>query len=110
VKTPRTECPRCESMQAFVPQTRPVEGKPWMEVFIACNVCRYERVLGQTTREIETRQHTLRSLMSKSRYETERYGQPSVTTSQSIERTRLRLSQATYRLTEEMSAHGSPTN
>jgi hypothetical protein len=46
-------CPRCNSEEKFKKKFRRIGTRPWLEVYVACSLCRWENVLGKTSQEIE---------------------------------------------------------
>lgn len=52
MKSPPTNCPRCEALNPFRPQRRSI-GDNFIEIFIRCPTCHWERVLDISTPEIE---------------------------------------------------------
>jgi hypothetical protein len=75
VKSPATQCPRCEAPAPFRPQRRPI-GDKLIEVYIRCKRCNYEQILRVSTVDIERlikqRMHWEASI----RYTRARYGVP----------------------------------
>jgi transposase-like protein len=52
VQSPKTNCPRCSSKQAFARLKRP-HGSI-QEVYIRCTMCRWERLIEYTSPELES--------------------------------------------------------
>jgi hypothetical protein len=77
-----TSCPRCNSQQNFVPKLREVES--WQEEYIRCTVCRWEKVLRQTTPEIEANGIKLKKYQMRAQYEVNRHGMTSVATGRRV--------------------------
>jgi len=67
------ECPRCDSLQKFETKMRSVKRDSLIiEVFIRCPVCRYNKVLRESTIEIEnlrrmkiTKKHAIDALRNQ---------------------------------------------
>lgn len=92
MKSVPTECPRCESVQKFVPRKRDFESKrtgyKWQEVFIACNMCGYERILYPTTKELEEKKKYIYDLGRKAQYQIDTSGYMSGQISQALREAR----------------------
>lgn len=71
-----TNCPRCEALESFRPQRRPV-GDKRIEVFIRCTTCNYEVVLRVSTVQIELLRKQLSRWQSYGRATRAKHGVPS---------------------------------
>lgn len=74
-----TECPRCEAEGEFVPKARETEHR-WLEIYIRCATCRWERVIRLTTPELQALEKQKRKVVDRMQFEMDTHGQPTANT------------------------------
>lgn len=98
--TPKTNCPRCESVQRFGRQKRKTTlGIPEVEeIFLRCSICGWEEILEYTSHELDKIRTRHRKAREKSRREIERLGSMSTSTHRMLLRIVFQLSRETRKL------------
>lgn len=79
MKELKTDCPRCNSKQAFAPHLRPTSlvGLKYdvLERYLRCPMCQWEAILSYTTSELEVVTRLRIGLQRRGRAERDRLGQ-----------------------------------
>jgi hypothetical protein len=96
----RTNCPGCDSEQPFRPQARSIGGGK-VEVFIACGVCPWEKMLRVSTVDIEKTRNRLARHIALSRRQLERFGAVAGQTQRAISTLNHKLAQLEAQLARE---------
>jgi hypothetical protein len=101
MKIDKTECPGCNAEQSFRPRWRYLMTEPGMiEVYIACSVCPWSKVLRTSTHEIETLRRRLMRHHKQAARQTQFFGAPAAHTQVAINQLTHQLAQAEARLRE----------
>jgi hypothetical protein len=93
VKTPKQNCPGCNSLQSFRPRVED-NGDGTINVFISCTACPWRQNLRTSTRELEHLQRNERCLLEQARVQQVRHGTVNGSTAKLLRNVREAMGQA----------------